>query len=77
MATDCKPSISKPIGLTALAGMVLIGFSKPALYRRIHAGAIPVLAMPGECRISVAGLEQFAGRPLSPSLNLRTLKHAR
>ena len=56
---------NKPLGLTALATMVLLGCSKSALYRRINAGSLPVMPMPGDLRISVAGLERVVGRELT------------
>jgi hypothetical protein len=59
-------SDTKPIGVPVSTAIHLVGQSEHTVRRRIAEGVISLLpGSIGRKRVSIAGLEQFAGRPFT------------
>jgi hypothetical protein len=56
---------AKPIGVPVSTAIHLIGQSEHTVRRRIADGSVPLLPGHGRKRVSIAGLERYAGRPFT------------
>ena len=59
------PKPVKPIGVPVSTATYLVGQSEHTLRRRIAEGSVQLLPGSGYKRVSIAGLEQVAGRPFT------------